>query len=267
MDSYKIISDIEKSYIISLAKNGERIDGRGFKDYREIIIETGFVPKAEGSAKVLLGKTQIIAGVKVAIGPPYPDTPNAGVITVNAELSPMAAPHFEAGPPGEDSVEVARVVDRGIRHSDIVDKGKLVIIPGEQVFILFIDLYVLGYDGNMYDAGEIAAVKALCNTKIPKVEIVNGQIQVLDEWSPLEILDYPISITSAFVGDAVLVDPNANEERVLESRVTLTLNSKNELVSAQKGGSEAFSMDDITKALEISQEIAPILRKRIQSIT
>ncbi len=264
MDSYKIISDVERNHILSLSKKGQRIDGRGFKDYREILIETNYVPKAEGSTKIKLGNTQIIAGIKISIGPPYPDTPNSGVITVNAELSPMAAPHFEAGPPGEESVEVARVVDRGIRHSDIINKEKLAIIPGDKVFIIFCDIYVIGYDGNMFDAGELAMVKALSTTKIPKVEIKDGEVNVIDEWHPLEILDYPVSVTIAKIGDILLVDPNANEERVLDSRITLTLNSKNEIVSAQKGGSGSFSIDEIFQAIDIAQEIAPKLRKHYE---
>lgn len=264
MDSYKIISDLEKRHIEFLAKKGQRIDGRGVTDYREISIETDYVPKAEGSARTFLGNTQIVAGIKVSIGAPYPDTPNSGVVTVNAELSPMAAPHFEAGPPNENSVEVARVVDRGIRHSNIIDKEKLVIIPNEKVFIIFIDLYVLGYDGNMFDAGELAAVKALCTTKIPKYEIIEGEVKLIPEWQPLEILDYPVSVTIAKIKDSLFVDPNANEERVLDCRITLALNSKNEICSAQKGQEGSFTVDEIEKAIEMSQEIAPKLRKYLQ---
>ncbi|NVM55025.1 MAG: exosome complex protein Rrp42 [Candidatus Helarchaeota archaeon] len=261
MDSYKIISDIEKNHISALARKGQRIDGRGFKDFREISIETDYIPKAEGSARAFLGKTQLVAGVKVSIGTPYPDTPNSGVITVNTELSPMAAPHFESGPPGEESVEVARVVDRGIRHSDIIDKKTLVIIPGKKVFIIFVDLYVLSYDGNMFDVGELAAVKALCTTKIPKIEVVDGEVKVNKELNPLEIMDYPVSVTLAKIGNALLVDPNANETRVLDSRITLTLNAKNEIVSMQKGGAGTFTVDEISEAIETAQEISPKLRE------
>lgn len=261
LDSYKIISDVERSHILSLAKKGQRIDGRGFMDYRKIEIGTDYVPKAEGSAYLHLGTTQILAGVKISIGPPYPDTPDAGVITVNAELSPMAAPHFEAGPPGEESVEVARVVDRGIRHSDILDKKKLAIIPGEKVFIIFVDLYVIGYDGNMFDAGELAAVKALCTTKIPKVEVVGNDVNVINEFSPLDIQDYPVSVTIAKIGNALMVDPNQNEERVLDARITYALNAKNEVVSAQKGGEGSFTIDELMKTLDMAREVAPKLQE------
>ena len=48
------------------------------------------------------------------------------------ELVPFASPMFESGPPREDAIELARVVDRGIRHSEIVDKKKLCITPGKE---------------------------------------------------------------------------------------------------------------------------------------
>ncbi len=261
MDSYKVISEIEKNHISALARKGQRIDGRGFKEYRKITMKTDYVPKAEGSAYINLGKTEILAGIKISIGSPYPDTPNSGVITVMGELSPMAAPHFEAGPPGEQSVEVARVVDRGIRHSDIINKEKLVIIPGKKVLIIFVDLYVLGYDGNLFDAGELAAVKALCTAKIPKIEVKGDEIKIKKEYHPLEIEDYPVSVTIAKIGDSLLLDPNANEERVLDSRLTFAINAKDVIVSAQKGGYGSFTTEEVLEAIDLALEIAPKLRE------
>ena len=64
---------------------------RGLTDYREIKIEQGIIEKAEGSARVLLGKTEVLVGTKVETGEPFPDTPNEGVMTVNAELVPSSA--------------------------------------------------------------------------------------------------------------------------------------------------------------------------------
>jgi exosome complex component RRP42 len=85
---------------------GKRLDGRGLTDYREFTIEQGLIEKAEGSARVFLGKTQILVGVKVETGEPFPDTPNEGVMTVNAELVPLASPTYETGPPDETSIEL-----------------------------------------------------------------------------------------------------------------------------------------------------------------
>jgi exosome complex component RRP42 len=260
LESYKIISEIEKAHVNALAKNNQRVDGRALEQYRDISIETDLIVKAEGSARVKLGKTEILAGIKVAIGPPFPDTPDKGVITVNAELTPIASPTFEPGPPNEISVEVARVVDRGIRHSDIVDYSKLCLIPDKQVFIIFIDLYVLSFDGNMFDCGTLAAVAALLTTKIPKTEIRNEEVVVTSnpddktDWLSLPLETRAVSVTVAKIGDKLMVDPIENESRVMDSRLTITVNEKQNICSIQKGLTGYFTQDEILNCIDLTMQ-------------
>src|SRR3989338_6030949 len=105
-------NDNLKRYVASLLAEGKRLDGRKPLEYRQpITIQYGFVRTAEGSAKVTIGETEVIAGVKMEIGEPYPDTPDQGTIIVGAELLPLSNPEFELGPPGIQAIELARVVD------------------------------------------------------------------------------------------------------------------------------------------------------------
>ena len=87
-----LVTKVRLRQIEQLIEKGKRLDERGLLDYREIKIEQGVIEKAEGSARVFLGKTEVLVGVKVETGEPFPDTPNDGVITVNAELVPLASP-------------------------------------------------------------------------------------------------------------------------------------------------------------------------------
>lgn len=183
----EIIPEIMKEDIISLISNNKRLDGRSFYEFRDIKIKTGVISKAEGSARVKLGDTQVLVGVKPTIGEPFPDNPNLGIIITNSELLPMASPTFEPGPPDERSIELARVVDRCIRESNMLDLEKLCIIEGEKVWILFIDLHILDYDGNLFDASVLGAVAALMDTKLPKVSIEDDEV-VIDD-SSVELLD------------------------------------------------------------------------------
>ena len=144
----------------------------------------------------MLGKTEILVGVKVETGEPFPDTPNEGVMTVNAELVPwLAAASFEPGPPDENSIELARIVDRGIRESKAIDNEKLCIEPGKKVFVVFVDVYVLNHDGNLIDASALAAVAALLNTKMPNFEIKDGEVKIKQGYTPLPLRSHPITIT------------------------------------------------------------------------
>ena len=157
------------NFALELIEKGKRIDGRKIDQYRPIQIVPDYIKKAEGSALVRIGETLVLAGVKLEIGKPFSDTPNQGVLIVNAEFSPLAAPEFESGPPGEDAIELARVVDRGIRESKMIEVDKLVIKEGEQVWSVFVDVALLNHDGNLLDAASLAAVTALHHAKIPKI--------------------------------------------------------------------------------------------------
>ncbi|MEM3061388.1 MAG: RNA-binding protein, partial [Candidatus Bathyarchaeia archaeon] len=99
------LSKIEQKTILDLISNGKRIDGRSLLDFRELKIEYGIIEKANGSAQLSLGKTKVLVGIKIETGEPFLDTPDEGVLTVNAEFVPLASPSFEPGPPDEKSVE------------------------------------------------------------------------------------------------------------------------------------------------------------------
>ncbi|MHA1350088.1 MAG: exosome complex protein Rrp42, partial [Promethearchaeota archaeon] len=98
MNIKRVISTIEKNYILSNLKKGERIDGRDLWQYRDWNVKSNVIASAEGSAEVSLGKTKVITGVKYDVGTPFPDLPNEGVCTFMAELLPLASPLFERGP-------------------------------------------------------------------------------------------------------------------------------------------------------------------------
>ena len=49
----------KREYIISLLDKGTRLDGRGLLDYRPISIEYNISKSAEGSARVMIGRTEL----------------------------------------------------------------------------------------------------------------------------------------------------------------------------------------------------------------
>ena len=62
-----IVPIIKRDYITNLGAQGKRIDGRNFDQYRKIEIETKVVNKAEGSARVKIGNTQVLVGIKMGL--------------------------------------------------------------------------------------------------------------------------------------------------------------------------------------------------------
>jgi len=253
-----VLSSIKKDYIYKLAKQNKRIDGRAFDEYRKITIETDLIKKAEGSAKVKLGNTQVLAGIKMDVGEPYPDSPNSGVLTTTAELIPLASPDFEAGPPDKDSIELARVVDRGIRESEVIDLEKLCIEEGEKVWIVFVDIHVLDYDGNLFDASSLAALAALATAKVPAERFELG------EDYPLPVRDPPISCTFAKFNNAIVVDPNLDEEMVTEARLTVATDREGNIRAMQKGLSGSFKVDEVRKIIKTSIDTGVQIRKILE---
>ena len=258
-----LVTRVRIKQIEQLIEKGKRLDGRGVGDYREIKIEQGLIERAEGSARVLLGKTEVLVGVKVETGTPFPDTPNEGVMTVNAELVPLASPTFEPGPPDENSIELARIVDRGIRESKAIDTEKLCIEPGKKVFIVFVDVYVLNHDGNLIDASALAAVSALMNTKMPNYEIEDGEVKIKQGYTQLPLKDHPITVTLGKINNKLIVDPWLEEEQVMDSRLSIAINDEGNICAIQKGCSGYFTQQQILEGLKMIQEKAAELRKKL----
>ena len=139
METSKITGERIKKYL----EQGKRFDGRGPEEFREIIIETGVSKKAEGSARVRIGKTEVIVGIKMDVAEPYPDSADKGNLMVTAELLPLSSGRFESGPPKFSAIEVGRLTDRAIRESKFIQMDKLCIKEGEKVWTIFIDVYSL----------------------------------------------------------------------------------------------------------------------------
>lgn len=256
-ESYEIVAKIRQKKISEQLIQDKRIDGRGLIDYRQIKAENGLIEKASGSSLVSLGKTKVMTGVKVEIGEPYSDRPEEGVLTVSAELVPLASPSFEPGPPNEEAIELARVVDRGIRESKAIDLGKLCITPGKKVFVVFVDIYVLDHDGNLFDASALASILALATAKIRNYSLSeDGRLEFRDGSTSLPLQNFPVEITVARIGDKLIVDPSLEEEAMIDARITIAVGKDDEICAIQKSGLGALSLDDVYKAADIAKDKA-----------
>jgi exosome complex component RRP42 len=263
-----VVEHLRRTQMVDLLSKGKRLDGRGLNDYRKIIIETNVIEKANGSAKVSIGNSQVVAGVKIETGTPFPDTPDKGLLVVNAEVLPLSSPYAEPGPPDESAIELARVVDRGIRESQMIDLSKLVLIKGKKVHAVFVDVSVLNVDGNLFDTTCYAAIAALSTAKMPELEVTDK-----DELKPkghiisLTVERLPISVTMARIGDVMIVDPTAEEEALMDARITLTTDDLGNICAGQKGLPGTLTFEQVMMSAELSQikgrEIREIMKKAI----
>lgn len=256
-----MISNLMKKEIFDLIASGKRLDGRELIQYRPIQIETGIIEKAEGSAKIKLGKTEVLVGVKIELGEPFSDTPGEGVLTVNSEFTPIASADFEAGRPGEEAIELSRVVDRGIRESKAINLEKLCIIPGKKVIIVFIDVYILNHDGNLIDASGLAALAALLNTRLFRHKVEDNQVILKPGFEDLPIVDLPVPVTLAVINGRIIADLTLYEEFVMEARLTVTFDKEGNICAMQKGKSGTLTQQQVLEAVELALLKSEELRK------
>lgn len=255
-----IISKLEYQELRRLLAENKRLDGRGPFQYRSITVHPRYIEKAEGSALVELGNTKVLAAVKVGVAVPFADTPNEGILIVNAELVPLASPVFEPGPPSEESISLSRYVDRSIRESKTIDLSSLCIVPGRSVYSIYVDLYILDYDGNLIDASVIASVNALGTVSVPKYVSDGQAIRRTDESFKLELKDYPVSITCAFLDDKYVVDPCLNEEYAADFTISMTVKSDDRFCAIQKNGGGMISPRKLIELLDRSIALGKELR-------
>lgn len=262
-----ILDQLKLDKITELLKQGRRLDGRALDEQRPLVIETGVIPKANGSARVKLGNTEVITGVKVQPDKPFPDLGDKGILICTAEILPLADPHVEPGPPTEDVIELARVVDRGIRETEMIDLHQLVLIENKSVVGIFIDSSVIDSAGNLFDACSYASVTAVLSSTIPKYEIKDeAPVLVEGVTSKPPIKTLPVSVTMARIGDHILVDPSKEEEACMDARITITTNSAGNICALQKGGDDGFSVEQLQKCAELALSVGTKIRKQFEQL-
>ena len=253
-----LVPKLLRAHLAELAENDERHDGRSRWEARDTELEIGVLPRAEGSAKVRIGNTIVYAGVKFQVMTPYPDRPNQGGLMCSAEVRPVAGPNWEPGPPSPESIELGRVVDRGIRESGCIDVDDLCIIPGEKVWQVILDLFAISDDGNLFDAFALAGVAAMRTAVIPE-----KRFEIGTEDRPLNISKTPIMCSYQKVGGRFVYDADGKEELGGDERIHITLGDDGHVHSLQKGLRGIFTEDEFAEIMEQAQSRCKALREMV----
>jgi len=256
---------INKETIAELAKDNKRLDNRSLTDFRQPIkIETDLSWTAEGSARVQIGSTVVMAGVKLSLEKPYNDTPDEGGIMVNAELTPLSSPEYEVGAPGIKAIEVSRVTDRGIREAKALDMKKLCIEPGEKAWFVTVDIVTINDDGNLFDASGLAVLAALKSARFPVVDPETGSIDYKHKTDvPLPLTKEPLPVTVYKINGRLLIDPTQEEEKAYDARLTVASDTKGTISALQKGGDAPLTIAEISSMVELALEKARFLRSEL----
>ncbi len=242
--------------IRDIISKDERIDSRKLLEYRKIGGGLNPISKAEGSCYLSIGETKVIVGIKFGLMKPYPDTPEEGGLMVSLNYVPIIRKDL----PKNKDIEISRVLDRSIRESKMLDLKEFCITPEEQAFQIFIDCYILNYDGNLLDALNLATIKALLNMKMPKLE--NDKLVISDK--KINIFSIPVMVTLSGIDNKYIVDLNSLEEKAADFSISISYLDEKTVCAMQKTGIAGIPMKEIGKIFEIGAEKQKELRKVLE---
>lgn len=247
--------------VFSYSRKDRKID-----DFRKITITRGVIDNAEGSAQVELGKTKVIAGVKLSVAEPYADASDEGILMVGVTQTEIIRHmSFEPTHGGFADVEVARLVDRGLREGGAIDVKKLVIKPKEFVWCVSIDIVVLNNDGNLIDACALASMAALQDTKLLEFDAENNKVLIGKKTKDsLPLKNIVTTTTFQKIKKTIVLDPASEEESPKNCKFTISLCDDGTMCAMQKGGSSSMTEDDFEEMYKIAvkkrKELLKILK-------
>ncbi|ORY01413.1 ribosomal protein S5 domain 2-like protein [Basidiobolus meristosporus CBS 931.73] len=273
-----LISPAERDYITKGVDVDIRADGRTRLDYRDIVLETGLISQASGSARCRIEGTDVLVGVKVEIGMVDGEKSNLGKVVCNVECAPSASQQFEGRGADELNIELTQLLAKVLDGPQGgINLEKLCIIPGAQCWVIYIDATILDYSGNILDALFIATRAALFNTRVPMTEVQDvgeGQqeFEIVDDVEAAERLEgweqIPIAVTLNKIGSRYIVDASPLEELCTDARLTVAVNQSGNLCGVQKSGEGSIEpsllLEMVQTGKTVGQSMIQQLNKKLE---
>ncbi|KAK3444095.1 hypothetical protein EUGRSUZ_A00069 [Eucalyptus grandis] len=230
-----------------------------WKKTRDTIVSLGAVASSDGSLLTML------AAIKIEVMTPV-YSPGEGSIAVEFHMPPICSPvgrwrkdhslfqcdlHFMEMSALHSFNLVADTLRVHLEGSGMIDLKELFLIKGEAAWMVYLDIYSLDADGALFDAALLSAVAAFSHVRIPGVSLNDeGRMVMVSEELEGEKLDkepvdkerrklllksIPFSLICILHKNHILADPTF-EESILETFMTVVLNSSGQLVSLYKPG-------------------------------
>jgi len=249
---------------------GVRPDGRTLSKIRKTTVSVGSISTANGSAFVKIGHTSVVAGVKAEVAFP-PKTERQSQIIINVELTPLCSSQFKFGKPSEQAMAIAENLNALAKG--LISPEDLKFDPeGKSAWYLYLDIYCLDYDGNVFDAALIALIAALKNVQLPEGEYTEKTEVLAHTERPLrqlQLTQHLVPLTFAVFDDFILADPTNEEEQLATSTLTIVHNEEEKLISVSKPGGvvlpEGWISDCMERAQERTKEVVRLVTKACES--
>ncbi|XVF56151.1 hypothetical protein PTKIN_Ptkin06aG0094100 [Pterospermum kingtungense] len=252
-----------------------RPDARPLSRARDTTIALGAVASANGSALAKIGSTTMLAAIKMEVMTPSIETPDEGCIAIDFHMPPICSPIVRPGRPAEAEHVVSKQLSDTILSSGMINLKELSLVSGKAAWMVYLDIYCLDADGALFDTALLSAVAAFSHLEIPVVSLNDdGKIVLLpeeQEGTPdrepvnkekrkVTLSSIPFSLTCILHKNYILADPTAEEESIMETYVTVVLDSSSQLVSLYKPGGPVLAY---TPAI---QDCIALTRQRVKEL-
>ncbi|WMT87015.1 ribonuclease PH [Pelagibacterium sp. 26DY04] len=222
-----------------------RPSGRAFDQMRDVTIERGIAPQAEGSCLVAFGHTRVLvtATVETAL-PPWRRNQGLGWVTAEYGMLPRATGtrtrrEATAGKQSGRTQEIQRLIGRSLRA--VVDMAAL----GENQIIL--DCDVIEADGGTRTASITGAFVAMSEA-----------IGWMGERSLLKgnpIRDHVAAVSCGIYRGTPVLDLDYLEDSEAETDANFVLTGSGKFVEIQgTAEGEAFSVDELNQLIGLAQK-------------
>lgn len=223
-----------------------RPDGREAADLREVTLEPGVAPHAQGSVLIRFGKTQVICAAMIEETVPRwmkDQGVTGGWLTAEYSMLPYSTlsrkpRDISKGRPDGRGTEIQRLIGRSLRAA--VDLEKL----GSRT--LWVDCDVLQADGGT----RTAAITGACVA----VELACRNLMTEGKLAESAVVRRVAAVSVGIVGGQPVLDLSYEEDKDAAVDLNLVMTGAGEFIEVQGSGEEAvFTNAELSAMLELGQ--------------
>tara|TARA_B100000945_G_C20392235_1_gene602898 strand:- start:626 stop:1339 length:714 start_codon:yes stop_codon:yes gene_type:complete len=218
-------------------ENGLRMDGRGPGDVREISIQTGVVPVADGSCRMTWGTNEVIVAVygPMEAHPRKIQRQDRAVLDVAYNMAPFSTTDRIRPGFNRRSREISKVTKDALESVVLLD-----LYPRSKIRV---NIEIISAEAGTRCVGLTAASVALADAGIPMTDLV-------------------VSVASGKINDVVVCDLNKEEDNYGEADLPMgILPNSGELVFLQMDGD--LSQDEFKEAWDYNMEAASSIHEKM----
>ena len=218
-------------------ENGLRMDGRGPGDVREISIQTGVVPVADGSCRMTWGTNEAIVAVygPMEAHPRKIQRQDRAVLDVAYNMAPFSTTDRIRPGFNRRSREISKVTKDALESVVLLS-----LYPRSKIRV---NIEIISAEAGTRCVGLTAASVALADAGIPMTDLV-------------------VSVASGKINDVVVCDLNKEEDNYGEADLPMgILPNTGELVFLQMDGD--LSQDEFKEAWDHNMEAASSIHEKM----